>query len=59
MTLLLPKNIPRDLSVWYYSFGFNETHMAVPLDYGSILNHHESANAHVLFGPNENMYFQV
>ena len=55
MTLFLPKNFPQQLSIWYYSFGHNDTHVAIPLDYGSLLNHHESANTF----HNNDIHFQV
>ena len=42
-TLFLPKTLPHS-SPWYYSFGHNETHMSVPLSYGSLANNHENAN---------------
>ena len=58
-TVFLPNNFPQGVSVWYYVFAYNETHMAVPLDYGSLLNHHESANTRVWFGLNNNLHFQV
>ena len=45
MTLLLPRNIPPRQSPHCYVFSHNETHSALDLDYGSIINHHESANA--------------
>ena len=45
MTLFLPKNFPRGQSTQCYVFRHNETHTALDLDYGSIINHHESANA--------------
>ena len=45
MTLFLPVNIPGLQTPRYYSFDHNKTHMAVDLDYGSLINHHESANA--------------
>ena len=54
ITLFLPKNLPDDLSFRHYRFGYNETHTAVPLNYGSILNHHESANTRLT-----NMNFYV
>ena len=44
MTLFLPQTIPNDLIFRHYCFGFNNTHSAIPLNYGSLLNHHESAN---------------
>ena len=45
MTLFLPENLPKSQPVRNYVFGHNETHMALALDYGSLINHHESANA--------------
>ena len=59
MTLFLPKNLPDGLSIWQYCFGYNKTHVTMPLDYGSILNHHKSSNTYVWPGPNNNMHFQV
>ena len=44
-TLLLPLNIPGSQIVHSYTFGHNETYMSLALDYGSLINHHESANA--------------
>ena len=56
-TLFLPKNFPRRQAAWYYLFGHNKTHMALVLDYGSLVNHHESANTrHTGFN---NIHFQV
>ena len=43
-TLFLPNNFPPYEFVHNYVFGYNKTHMALVLDYGSLLNHHESAN---------------
>ena len=43
-TLLLPKNFPHNQVLYNYIFGHNETHNGLVLDYGSLLNHHESAN---------------
>ena len=43
----------------YYVFGCNETHSAMPLDYGSLLNHHESYNTYVQLAGKNNMYFLV
>ena len=56
MTLLLPKNICEN-----YVFAYNETHAALILDYGSVINHHESANARATHFPdvNHNLYIQV
>ena len=46
MTLFLPKNFPSGpFFPWDYAFEYNDTHIAVALDYGSIINHHESPNA--------------
>ena len=45
MTLFLPKTFPLDHQATRdYTFGHNNTHMALSLDYGSLMNHHESAN---------------
>ena len=33
--------------------------MALPLDYGSLFNHHESANTDIRFGPNNHSHFKV
>ena len=57
MTLFLPNNFS-PLSIGYYIFAYNDTHVAMPLDYGSLLNHHESANTDVLV-QNNNLHFQV
>merc|ERR1719174_2768806 len=43
-TLFLPNNFPNNQVLYNYVFCHNETHMALVLDYGSVLNHHESAN---------------
>ena len=43
-TLFLPENFPKNQALYNYVFGHNKTHMALALDYGSVLNHHESAN---------------
>ena len=59
MTLFLPKRLPQDLSLWYYVFGYNETHMALPLDYASLFNHHKTANTYIWLGRNSNMHFRV
>ena len=60
MTLFLPENLPKSQPVRNYVFGHNETHMALALDYGSLINHHESANARAgnIIGFNE-LDFQV
>ena len=44
ITLFLPKTFPKDQAPWDYTFGHNETHVALSLDYGSLINHHESFN---------------
>ena len=61
MTLLLPTNIIMGQATWNYAFGHNETHKALALDYGSIINHHESANTRAVhFSDFENsIHFQV
>ena len=60
-TLFLPDNIPKNQILYNYVFGYNETHMGLFLDYGSLLNHHESANtkAGVKVRGSNNVYFQV
>ena len=45
MTLLLPQSFPQHEMLRCYVFGRSKTDMALDLDYGSIINHHESANA--------------
>ena len=56
MTLYLPNNLPKSQVVHNYVFGHNVTHMGLVIDYGSLLNHHESANVKALTvsrrGPN-------
>ena len=42
--LFLPKNFPKTHALRNYVFGHNKTHSALVLDYGSVLNHHESFN---------------
>ena len=59
MTLFLPKNFPRSEPVLNYVVGHNETHMALPLDYVSLLNHHESANTRACAKGFDDMYFEV
>ena len=60
MTLLLPKTFPRGQAPRDYVFGHNETHMALSLDYGSIINHHESFNVEAVNIPgSEDVHFQV
>ena len=48
MTLFLPLNFPEDQAPRHYAFGYNKTHMALALDYGSLINHRESANARAI-----------
>ena len=43
-TLFLPENFPSEHIIRNYVFGHNDTHVALALDYGSLFNHHESAN---------------
>ena len=58
MTLLLPKNICEN-----YVFAYNETHAALILDYGSVINHHESPNVEAIhfsdFPPLNDVHFRV
>ena len=58
MTLILPKNFPGCLN---HVFDYNATHNALVLDYGSVQNHHKSANtrARPFTGFNFNIHFQV
>ena len=59
-TLLLPINFPPYEFVHNYVFGYNKTHIALVLDYGSLLNHHESANVKPVTDPgSDEDYFQV
>ena len=59
-TLFLPKNFPKSQVLRNYVFGHNETHMGLVLDYGSVLNHHESANVKPAAVPgSNNVHFQV
>ena len=59
-TLFLPKNFPTSQVLRNYVFASNETHIGLVLDYGSLFNHHESANmkAVKVLGSN-NVYFLV
>ena len=43
-TLLLPKTLPDNSVLWYYFFRHNETHISLPLGYGSLVNQHDSPN---------------
>ena len=61
-TLYLPNNFPNGLAVRNYVFNHNETHIGLVLDYGSLLNHHESANVQAgrdVSESNDNVLFQV
>ena len=59
-TLFLPDNIPKNQILYNYVFSFNETHIGLFLDYGSLLNHHESANVKAVTDPgSDEDYFQV
>ena len=60
MTLFLPHNFPKSQFLRNYVFGHNDTHMALVLDYGSILNHHENANVQAAeFAQSNNIHFRV
>ena len=61
MTLFFPKSFPRGQAPRDYIFGRNKTHIALPLDYGSIMNHHKSFNAEPvgLIEDPDNYHFQV
>ena len=41
---MLPKTFPGNSILWDFFFSHNETHVSLPLSYGSIANDHESAN---------------
>ena len=62
-TLFLPANFPKNQALRNYVFGHNETHMALVLDYGSVLNHHESANVKAVHfaevPPGNDVHFRV
>ena len=59
-TLYLPDNLPKTQALRNYVFGHNETHMGLVLDYGSLFNHHESANVRAVgFAPTTDVHFQV
>ena len=57
MILFLPRNIQGLQTLRFYVFGHNQTHMVLDLDYGSMMNHHESANAEAIRVIN--MYYRV
>ena len=60
-TISFPRDMPQHLSPWYYVFGTNDTHVALPLGYGSVANHHEFANAANVYSDEsyENVVFEV
>ena len=61
-TLFLPKNFPKGQVLYNYVFYFNETYMGLVLDYGSVMNHHESANVKTveeLLAGSNNVEFKV
>ena len=60
-TLFLPQNFPESQDLPNYVFGYSEMHMGLVLDYGSLFNHHESANAKARedFPGSNNVDFQV
>ena len=60
-TIYLPHNLPRSEVVRNYVFDHNETHTALALDYGSLANHHKSANVKFVstLGSEPNLHFQV
>ena len=56
----MPENFPKREVLQNYVFGHNETHMALVIDYGSVSNHHESANTQAVAFPRlNNVLFQV
>ena len=58
--LFLPQNFPVSQVLHNYVFEYNETHMLLVIDYGSILNHHESANVKPVVVPGTDVaYFRV
>ena len=60
-TLYLPYNLPRSQVVRNYVFAHNQTHMALVIDYGSLLNHHKDANVKTfgILGSHPKLHFQV
>ena len=59
-TLFLPANFPKNQVLRNYGFTHNATHIALVLDYGSIANHHESANVEAVHFPKlRNFHFRV
>ena len=57
VTLSLPGGNPGLQTLRCYAFAHNKTHMGVDLDYGSIINHHESANTEAI--GIKKMYYRV
>ena len=43
-TVFFPNEMPLYLPPWQYVFNVNDTHVALPLGYGPIANHHEFHN---------------
>ena len=58
-TLFLPRNIPGNEILYNYIFAYNDTHMGLVLDYGSVLNHHESANVQAVRRPEFQLWNNV
>ena len=59
MTLFLPIDFSKALSLWHYVFGNNETHVLLPLGYGTIAKHHESANAKNVWADSSHQNIEV
>ena len=62
-TLFLPQNFPKGQFLRNYVFGHNDTHMALALDYGSVMNHHDDPNVQAVhfaeFPPGNDVQFRV
>ena len=62
-TLILPNNFPHSQVLRNYVFGHNQTHVALALDFGSVLNHHEDANVQAVhftdLPPQNDVQFRV
>ena len=58
-TLFLPKPFPENHVLNNYLFGYNETHLGLVLDHGSVLNHHESPNVKAVGSDSVHYLFQV
>ena len=61
MTLFLPANSITGREAWNYVFGHNETHRALALDYGSVINHHDNFNTRAVDFPGfkDGIHFRV